>query len=192
MIQLSQEQLLYLLYSFAYLEKGGTVTLGNVKKHLPSKLKESAQNIGDSLLELELLESPKRSRLGITEKGTIALVENLHNTDYKFQSSKGYKVLNALLECMRLASEYSDLTSPTEEMDIETFEEKFKELYFAERKRQELRGVVAIRTRNIRKKFLEDNQISTLKFDRYFETLKLDGKIFAVIEQDDELIEWKE
>ena len=192
MIQLSQEQLLYLLYSFAYLEKGGTVTLGNVKKHLPSNIQQYAQNIGDSLLELELLESPKRSRLGITEKGMRTLVENLHNTDYKFKSSKGYKVLNALLECMRLASEYSDLTSPTEEMDIETFEEKFKELYFAERKRQELRGVVAIRTRNIRKKFLEDNQISSSKFDRYFETLKLDGKIFAVIEQDDELIEWKE
>ncbi|NEP39837.1 MAG: hypothetical protein F6K35_11580 [Okeania sp. SIO2H7] len=192
MIQLSQEQLLYLLYSFAYLEKGGTVTQGNVKRHLPSKLQKDAQNLGDSLLELELLESPKKSRWKITEKGKRTLVENLQNTDYKFTSSKGYKVLNALLECMKLASEYSELNPPTEEMDIETFEEKFKELYFAERKRQELRGVVAIRTRNIRKKFLEENQISSSKFDRYFETLKSDGKIFAVIEQDEELIEWKE
>lgn len=190
-IELSTEQLLYLLYSFAYLEEG-TITRGNVKRRLSSQFQKNAEIVGDSLLELGLLESPKKSRLAVTELGIKTLVENLQNTDYKFDSSKGSKILNVLLECLSLASKFSPVDASVEEMDIQTFEEKFKELYFAERKRQQMLGVVAIRTRNIRQKFLENNQISSSQFDRYFEKLKSDGKIFAVLEQDDELIEWKE
>lgn len=77
-------------------------------------------------------------------------------------------------------------------MDFDTFVEKFKALYIEERKRQELRGVVAIHSQDICKKFIEDNPISQTTLDKHFEMLKSTGKVFAVTEKDDELIQWAE
>ena len=77
-------------------------------------------------------------------------------------------------------------------MDFDTFVEKFKALYFEERKRQELRGVVAIRSREICHKFLEQNDISQSNLNKNFALLKSNGKVFAVIEKEDELIQWVE
>ena len=77
-------------------------------------------------------------------------------------------------------------------MDFDTFVEKFKELYFAERKQQELRGVVAIRSQDICQKFSEKNSISQSKLENYFNKLKSTGKVFAVTEKDEELIQWVE
>ncbi|WP_143874360.1 hypothetical protein [Nostoc sp. 'Peltigera malacea cyanobiont' DB3992] len=81
---------------------------------------------------------------------------------------------------------------PIEDMDFDTFVEKFKELYFAERKQQELRGVVAIYSRDISLKFRKNHPISESTLDNYFNTLKLTGKVFAVTEKEEEIIQWVE
>ncbi|MBG1266900.1 hypothetical protein [Nostoc sp. WHI] len=192
MTKLSIEQMLYLLYTVAYSDEG-TVTQGTVKEHLSKELKKNADDIYNTLYQENLLESPKRRRISVTEEGRKALVANLQITDYKFDSSKGQKVLNTLLHCLKLTSLKDYVSSVLiEDMDFDTFVEKFKELYFAERKQQELRGVVVIRSRDICQKFSEKNPISQSNLDNYFNKLKSTGKIFAVIEQNEELIQWVE
>ena len=192
MTKLSIEQMLYLLYTVAYSDEG-TVTQGTVKEHLSKEIKKNADDIYNSLYQQNLLESPKRRRISVTEEGRKALVANLQITGYKFDSSKGQKVLNTLLHCLKLTSLKDYVSSVSgEDMDFDTFVEKFKELYFAERKQQELRGVVVIRSRDICQKFSDKNYISQSNLDNYFNKLKSTGKVFAVIEQDEELIQWVE
>lgn len=184
--------MLYLLYTVAYSDEG-TVTQGTVKEHLSKEIKKNADDIYNSLYQQNLLESPKRRRISVTEEGRKALVANLQITGYKFDSSKGQKVLNTLLHCLKLTSLKDYVSSVSgEDMDFDTFVEKFKELYFAERKQQELRGVVVIRSRDICQKFSDKNYISQSNLDNYFNKLKSTGKVFAVIEQDEELIQWVE
>ncbi|WP_375466564.1 hypothetical protein [uncultured Nostoc sp.] len=192
MTKLSIEQMLYLLYTVAYSDEG-TVTQGTVKEHLSKELRKNADDIYNSLSQQYLLESPKRRRISVTEEGRKALVANLQTTDYKFDSSKGQKVLNTLLHCLKLTSLKDYVSSvPIEDMDFDTFVEKFKELYFAERKQQELRGVVAIYSRDIVLKFRDNHPISESRLDNYFNTLKLTGKVFAVTEKEEEIIQWVE
>lgn len=192
MTQLSTEQMLYLLYTVAYSDEG-TVTQGTVKEHLSKELQKNADNICDTLCKQNLLESPKRRRLSVTDQGRKALVANLQTTDYQFDSSKGQKVLNTLLNCIKQTSSNTQTNAMLDEdMDFDTFVEKFKELYFAERKQQELRGVVAIRSQEICKKFMEHNSISQSHWDKYFALLKSSDKIFTVTEKDEELIQWVE
>jgi hypothetical protein len=192
MAQLSTEQLLYLLYAVAYSTEG-TVTKGTVKKHLSKKSQNDAEKICKDLSDMKLLESPKRGRLAVTDMGMRALVTNLQTTDYKFNSQQGVKVLNTLLYCVKLAaSDPQTYSGFVEDMDFETFVEKFKKLYFEERRRQERRGVVAIHSRELCQKFMEDNPISQAKLKQYFDRLKEDGYVFAVTEIDEELIQWGE
>ncbi|MEH2347360.1 MAG: hypothetical protein V7K55_05045 [Nostoc sp.] len=192
MTKLSIEQMLYLLYTVAYSDEG-TVTQGTVKERLSKELKKNADDIYNTLYQQNLLQSPKRRRISVTEDGRKALVTNLQTTDYVFDSSKGQKVLNTLLHCLKLASLKDYVSSVTiEDMDFDTFVEKFKELYFAERKQQELRGVVAIYSRDIGLKFRENHPISQSTLDNYFNTLKLTGKVFAVTEKEEEIIQWVE
>lgn len=191
MTKLSTEQMLYLLYAIAYSTED-TVTKGTVKEHLSKELQKKAERIYEELYQQNLLESPKRNRLLVTDLGKKALVANLQTTDYEFDSSKGQKVLNTLLRCFKLTSSDAKTSPASEEMNFDTFVEKFKALYLEERKRQELRGVVAIHSRDICQKFREHNPISQSKLDKYFEQLKSTGKIFAVTEKDDELIQWVE
>jgi hypothetical protein len=192
MTKLSIEQTLYLLYTVAYSDEG-TVTQGTVKEHLSKELKKNADDIYNTLYQQNLLESPKRRRISVTEEGRKALVTNLQTTDYKFDSSKGQKVLNTLLHCLKLTSLKDYVSSvPIEDMDFDTFVEKFKELYFAERKQQELQGVVAIYSRDIGLKFRDNHPISQSTLDKYFNTLKLTGKVFAVTEKEEEIIQWVE
>ncbi|MEH2247137.1 hypothetical protein [Nostoc sp.] len=192
MTKLSIEQMLYLLYTVAYSDEG-TVTQGTVKEHLSKELKKHADDIYNTLYQQNLLDSPKRRRISVTEEGRKALVANLQTTDYEFDSSKGQKVLNTLLHCLKLTSLKDYVSSMTiEDMDFDTFVEKFKELYFAERKQQELRGVVAIYSRDIGRKFRENHPISQSTLDNYFNTLKLTGKVFAVTEKEEEIIQWVE
>ncbi|WYM01744.1 MAG: hypothetical protein HEQ19_21780 [Gloeotrichia echinulata CP02] len=192
MTKLATEYLLYLLYTLAYSEEG-TVTQGIVKKHLSKEQQKNADKICEALCKKKLLESPKRSRLSITEEGKKVLVTNLQTSDYKFNSSKGQKVLNTLLYCLTLTS-FQDYTSAmlADDMKFETFVEKFKELYIEEKNKQELRGVVAIRGQDICSQLKETNAISQSLLDKYFARLKTEGKIFAVTEKDDELIQWVE
>lgn len=192
MPQLSTEQLLYLFYAFAYSD-GDSVTKSVVKSHLSTDAQKNAESICDFLCQQQLIESPKKGRLVVTENGTKALVANLLTTDYKFDSTKGPKVVNSLLDCLKMASSEIQLSSlPVEEMGFNTFVEKFKALYFEERRRQELRGVVVIRSKEICQKFIEDNPISQSQLDKYFQQLKSNGLVFAVIEKDEELIQWVE
>jgi hypothetical protein len=146
------------------------------------------------LEQKKLIESPKKSRLSVTEQGLKALVSNLQKTTTHklFDSQKGHKVVNTLVYCIQLTSSDGSAHALEEEMDFDTFVEKFKALYLEERKRQELRGVVAIRSQDICKKFSEHNPISQATLDKYFEMLKSTGKVFAVTEKDDELIQWAE
>lgn len=191
MTKLSEEQMLYLLYAVSYSEEG-TVTKGTVKGHLPKDHQKNADSIYSVLEQKKLIESPKKSRLAVSEQGLKALISNLQTTDYKFNSQKGYKVVNTLLHCFKLTSPEAQTAASAEEMDFETFVEKFKALYIEERKHQELKGVVAIRSQDICQKFMEQNTISQSHLDKYFERLKSTGKVFAVTEKDEELIQWAE
>lgn len=192
MTKLSTEQMLYLLYAVSYSEEG-TVTKGTVKSYLSKELQKEADSIYEALFQEKLIESPKRYRLSVTEKGLKDLVSNLQTTEYKFNSTKGPKVLNTVVRCLQLVSSESQTTNTSvEEMDFDTFVEKFKALYFEERKRQELQGVVAIRSREICQKFREHSPISQSSMDKYFNLLKSTRQIFAVTEKDDELIQWVE
>ncbi len=191
MTKLSEDQMLYLLYAFSYSEEG-TVTKGTVKSYFPKEQRKNTDSIYDALLQKHLIESPKRYRLSVTEQGLNTLVYNLQTTNYKFNSQKGYKVVNAILHCLQLTSSDDQAAALVEEMDFDIFVEKFKALYLEERKRQELRGVVAIRSQDICQKFMEYNPISQSNLDKYFEMLKSTGKVFAVTEKDDELIQWVE
>lgn len=192
MIKLSTEQLLYLLYAVAYSPKG-TVTKSDLRGCLPQEIKNDANNIYEELHKNELLESPRKGRVSVTEQGRKELVTNLQTTDYQFNAPKGAKVLNTLLHCLKLLSSKEYISyALNEHMDFNTFVEKFEKLYVSERKKQELRGVVAIRSRDISQKFKEQNLISQSNLDEYFNLLKSTGKIFAVTEKDDELIQWVE
>lgn len=191
MNKLSTEQMLYLLYAVSYSQEG-TVTKGTVKSYFPKEQRKDADSIYEALLQKDLIESPKRYRLSVTEQGFNTLVYNLQTTKYKFNSQKGYKVVNAILHCLQLTSSGDQAAALAEEINFDTFVEKFKALYLEERKRQELRGVVAIHSQDICQKFREHNSISQSNLDKYFEMLKSTGKIFAVTEKDDELIQWAE
>ena len=193
MTKLSTEQMLYLLYAVSYSEEG-TVTKGTVKPYLPKESQKNADSIYDALFQNKLIESPKRHRLSVTPQGLKALVSNLQNTTTHklFNSQKGSKVVNTLVYCLQLTTSEAQASPLAEEMDFETFLEKFKALYLEERKRQELRGVVAIHSHDISQKFMEQNPISQSQLDKYFDMLKSTGKIFAVIEQNEELIQWVE
>ncbi len=189
MTEISTEQMLYLLYTFAYSTEG-TVTRSTVRNHLSKKYRPNAKEVCESLCELKLLESPKRGRIKVTEMGMKALVINLQTTEYKFRTNKGAKVLNALMACLKLAAKYNQINYQNEDMDFETFVEKFEKLYFEERSRQELRGFVAIRSQEICQKFKEENYISESNLKKYFEQLKSQDIVFAVVEDNEELIEW--
>lgn len=192
MSELSPEQLLYLLYALAYSAEG-TVTKGAVKNCLSKKIRKDANDIYDAVFKQELIESPKKGRLFVTKQGKKALIANLQTTTYQFESQKGSKVLNILLYLFKEAfSNPQTATALVEDIDFDTFVKKFKVLYFEERKRQELRGVVAIHSRDICQSFMEDNPISQANLDKYFDKLKSTGKVFAVTEKDDELIQWVE
>ena len=187
MAHLSTGQMLYLLYAKAYSGKD-TVTKSTVKSCLSKELQKDAEENYQELLQQKLIESPKKSRIAVTHLGIEVLAESLQRTEYRFNYSKGPKVINTLLDFFQLKT-----SEPQGQgMEFDTYVEKFKALYFEERKRQELIGVVAIRSRELCKKFKESNSISKSQLDEYFDRLKTEGKIFAVIEKDEELIQWAE
>jgi len=192
MIELTTEQQIYLLYARAYTEEVGTVTKGKIKSYLPKKWQGQAENIYSDLADRGLIEQGNRWRFSVTEKGAKVLLDNLATTDYRFDSVKGPKVLNTLLTCIQEACESNSQITSSEEMSFEEFEEKFKALYFEERRQQEMRGVVAIHSKVLCQKFMEQNSISQQKTNQYFNLLKSTEKIFAVVEKGNELIQWVE
>ncbi|MBD2667298.1 hypothetical protein [Richelia sinica] len=188
MTKLSIVQLLYLLYVQAYSDEG-SVTKGVVKSYLPRDLKDNAEKTYEDLIKQHLIESPKRNRLSITILGKETLIAELRTTKYRFDTVKGQRVINTIID---LLQQMSCNPSDVEDIDYETFVEKFKELYFTERRKQELHGVVAISSREICQNFSKINSISQVLLDEYFNRLKSTGKIFAVIEKNEELIQWAE
>lgn len=191
MAQLTVEQLIYLLHANAYIE-AGTVTKGTVKSYLPNKWKEKAEEIYVALEKQKLIEQVSKGRFSVTEEGVKALVTNLSTTDYKFDSVKGPKVLNILLTCIGKAAKAHPQAKQSDELSFDEFQEKFKALYFEERRQQELRGVVAIHSKELCQKFREQNPISQEKLNHYFELLKSTNKILTVVEKGHELLQWVE
>lgn len=199
MADFTTEQAIYLLYAKAYIETG-TVTKGVVKYHLPKEWQEKAEKIYTDLKAQKLIEPATKDgkptnrdgRFSVTEEGLKFLITNLAATDYKFTSSKGYKILNALLGCIKESAEVISQVKPSEEMTFEEFEKKFKSLYLEERRQQELKGVVAIHSKKLCQKFSEQNSVSQKTLSDYFEMLKTTGKILAVMERGNELIQWVE
>ena len=130
MAQLTTEQLIYLLYASAYAE-AETVTKGTVKSYLSDEWKGKAEEIYGVLQAQGLIKQTSKGRFSVTEQGFGSLVTNLSTTDYQFSSVKGPKVLNTLLSCVKKAHPQSNLS---EEMTFGEFQEKFKALYFEERR----------------------------------------------------------
>lgn len=191
MAQFTVEQLIYLLYASAYLE-AGTVTKGTVKSYLPNEWKGKAEKIYDALETQGLIKQISKGRFSVTEEGEEALVTNLATTDYKFDSVKGPKVLNVLLDCIKKSAEAHHRVKPLKEISFDEFQEQFKSLYYEERKQQSSKGVVAIRKREISKTFIGQHSISRQEFEKYFEMLRSKGEISVIEGGEDELIEWVE
>ena len=191
MIKLKPEQMIYLLHAAAYLELD-TITKGSVKKHLPIEWRDQAEEIYDTLQAQELINPSSKGRFSMSEKGSDALILSLKSTNYRFTSIKGPKVLNALIDCFKKASEINSEAPLSQEMSFDEFQDKFKALYFEERRRQEIRGVVAIHSKELRSRFRKESFISDEKISEYFEKLKLTKKILTVIERENELMQWVE
>ncbi|MFM6454714.1 MAG: hypothetical protein ACKPH7_23245 [Planktothrix sp.] len=191
MAKLTTEQLIYLLYARAYTEKD-TVIKSTVKSYLAKEWKVRSEQIYDALQTQELIKQASKGRFYVTEQGLQALVTNLATTDYEFSSVKGPKVLNTLLMCIKQAANFHSQVNSSDEMSFDEFQEKFKTLYLEVRQKQELRGVVAIHSKELCDKFMEINPISPNKLSQYFDLLKSNGKIFAVDEKGQELIQWVE
>jgi hypothetical protein len=191
MTELNTEELIYLLFADAYSEVG-TVTKGAVKSYLPKAWKGKAEKIYNALQSQELIEPTSKGRFSVTEQGEKVLVTNLATTAYKFDSIKGPKVLNTLVNCIRKAAEAHPQVMFFKDITFDEFQDKFKTLYFEERKQQALQGVVAIRKREISKHFMEQNSIPQHQFEKYFEMLRAKGEISMTEGREDELIEWVE
>lgn len=192
MNNLSTANLLYLLHTQAY-SNGTSVTKSVVKSHLSKELQKEAEQCYQDLIEKKLIQAYKRNRISVTPLGKKVLAANLRITKYRFNSIKGHRVINTILRVMQeIYFDYDESFYHLEEMNYETFLEKFKKLYFTERKQQELRGIVVIRSKYICQKFLESNQINQSLLEKYFNKLKSDRVIFAVMEKDEELIQWVE
>jgi len=199
MTQLTDEEMLYLFYAEAY-SQAGTVTKGEVKSQFPSGSKEKAEKLYDGLKQKALIEPAdkngkttnekgepvkERGRFTLTTLGRKVLVSKLAGTSHDFSSSKSYRVLNTLINCLFAYIKDADQAT---QMNFDEFREKFKALYLEERKQQELQGVVAIHSQELCKKFVRQYSISEEKLRQYFEQLKKNGEILTVIEKDIELI----
>lgn len=187
MIKLNTDQMLYLLYADAYADEN-TVTKSTVKSYLPTTYKGESEKIYEFLRLGELIQQTSKGRFSVTEQGKQALLQNLSFTDYHFDSIKGPKVLNTLLRFIKQAIE-----SPSwEDMTFDEFREKFKSLYFEERKAKSLTGVAIVRKREISKQFINKYSISQDLFEKHFETLTSTREIIIRERRDDKLIEWVE
>jgi hypothetical protein len=191
MAELTTEQMLYLLYAKAYTESN-TVTKGIVKSCLPKIWKENTEHVYYFLQQHHLIESISRGRFFVTYSGEEILIQNLRKTNYKFDSAKGSKILNTLLECVKTVTQDRIQTNSSNEMTFEEFQDKFKALYLEERTRQEIRGVVAIQRKELCQIFIDRNALLQKELDLHFDLLKSTGKIFSVIEKDNEIIQWVE
>jgi hypothetical protein len=199
MKEISKDELLYLLYAFSQTREEETVTKSAVKEALSRDKKDLAKqkfpkyvdSIYESLVKQELIKSPKKGRLSLTDAGISIIASNLAVAESSFfDSPKGPKILNSLLYFIKTS--YSGSENLTREMSFDTFVEKFKDLYFEEKKHQENRGVVVIRAKEICSKFQSREQISQDSISNYFNRLKSDGRIFSTVEKGDEIIEWVE
>jgi predicted transcriptional regulator len=182
MNQLSQLQFLYLLYSQAY-EVDGIITKSQIKSYFSKDQQLQSDECYESLCQLKLIEGQKRSRFSITPLGKKVLQNNLENTSYRFTTIKGPKVLNFLLESIQHKNTATDI-------DYDTFLKNIKAIYIAERKRQELEGVVLIYSRQLLDQFQQAYPISTEQLEKYFKKLKDSNQVFIVTEKGEEMIEW--
>lgn len=187
MIKLNTEQMLYLFYADAYSEEA-TVTKGNVKSYLPTQYKGECEKIYEFLRRLELIQQITKGRFSVTERGKEALLQNFSCTDYQFDSIKGPKVLNTLVKFIKQATQSPFL----EDMTFDEFRDKFKTMYFEERKAKSLTGVIIVRKREISKQFINKYSISQELFEKHFKGLTSTREIIIRERRDDELIEWVE
>jgi hypothetical protein len=194
MTDLNIEQTIYLLHAMAYIEadKANTVTKGTVKSYLPIEWRGQAEKSYTVLEAQGLIKHISKGRFSLTEQGLESLVNGLSRADYTFTSVKGPKVLNALLTCLRKTLKTHLPAESLKEMSFDEFQGKFRALYFEERMKQELRGVVAIYSKEILAKFIDENKISQYLLSQYFEQLKSTSKILVVIERGNELMQWVE
>ncbi len=182
MNQLSDLQLLYLLYSQAY-QIDGTTTKSLVKSYLSKEQQSQVEQCYQSLCQLKLIEEQKRSRFAITSLGKEALQKNLQSTPYRFTTIKGPRILNFLVESLQNKNIASNI-------DYDSFLKKIKAIYIAERKRQELKGVVLIYSRQLLEQFQLEHPIPTDQLEKYFKQLKDSNQVFIVTEKGQEMIEW--
>jgi len=193
MMSLSTGELLYLFYALAYSEdSSNSVTQGTIKRYLPKVHAGEANEICQSLLDKQLLESPKPRRVVVSGVGQQALVDNLKITDYRFVTSKGYRVTNTLLRCLQMASSASSSPNSIPEMTFENFVEKFKDFYFTEKQRQSSSGVYVIREKEILKSFANQYKISEELLHSYYLQLQEEGLISVAEGRKDKNLQWIE
>ena len=209
MIELTQEQMNYLLYTKAYAktEDAETVTNGTVKSHLIRDVSSDIYDVGvevsktyyfllhNLLITLATKDgnpTKKKGRFLLTEEGNKVLLYHLAQTDYRFTSAKGCRVLNTLLACIQEVSKISPQSLSSSLITLDEFREKFKEFYFLERRVQERQGLVTMYKNDLCQRFSEKNLIPLKVVEDHFERLKDNDEILVIPEQDVELVQWIE
>lgn len=199
MTELTTEQFIYLLYAKAYAKatESGTVTGGDIKSYLTGEWKEKAEEIYSDLKTKGLIElktkegkpSKREGRFSLTDEGNQVLVTSLTTIDYDFTSFKSYKVLRTALACLLTHFEEA---KPHEKMTFDEFQKHFKVLYFKERMKQSLQGVIVMGKRMLAKQFIEQHSISIQEFEKHFEKLRSEGEISMTEGREDKIIQWIE
>ena len=138
---------------------------------------------------IERITISNRTQFRMTQRGEHTLVEGLKNKDLQVRTNTEKALLKLFL---KVSTNFSTIENEPE-MDFENFTVRFKEIYFEERKIQELRGgAVVIRSKEICQKFSQRYPISEPSLKTNFNLLKENDKIFSVVEMNEELIQWSE
>ncbi len=87
-----------------------------------------------------------------------------------------------------LKAQIAQTTAPT--VSYEDFCTIFRDAYYAEKARQERRGVVCIYTRTMRDILAFRMPVAVA--DMHFARLKAEHKVFTIVERSEELVRWAE
>jgi hypothetical protein len=171
------------------------VKKGDLNKRIVKKGEKAADytTILESLEQddkaIERITTSRGIQFRMTQSGENTLVTGLKNQYLQGRTNTEKALLKLFL---KISTNVSTIENESE-MDFETFAVRFKEIYFEERKIQELRGgAVVIRSKEICQKFSQRYPISESSLKTNFNLLKENDKIFSVVEMNEELIQWSE
>ena len=156
-------------YSFRFDTPGGA-------KKKPQCVKPTSYNCGKSCINIK-----KNCRCNPDDAQSKDRIDKLKSLakDFKKGQEGGGK---------QKESKVSE--SKDKKLSYSNFESDFEDLYFEEKRKQELKGVVAIKRRQMLDIAEGKYNVPREQLEDYFEKLKDNKKIFSVMEKGEELLSW--